>query len=325
MLRGKTILITGGTGSFGRAFAARLLRKERPKAVRIYSRDEAKQNDMRIAFNDDGRLRFFIGDVRDVVRLHRACEGVDFLVHAAAMKQVPACEYNPIEAIRTNIDGAVNVIEVSLNLCIPKVVALSSDKAVHPVNLYGATKLCAEKLFIQANTYAGKSKKVRFSVVRYGNVLASRGSVVPLFREQILKGKRLTLTDKRMTRFWITLDQSVEFVMTSARIMNGGEVFVPKIPSMRMVDLIGAFQYKKPLRIIGIRPGEKIDELLITKDEGRRTREMKDRYVIEPEFKWWSEAVAKRGRRVGEGFSYDSRSNTKWIPVREMARLIKSV
>lgn len=325
LFKGKTILVTGGTGSFGRAFAERVLRKEKPKVLRIYSRDEAKHEDMRIAFNDDNRLRFFIGDVRDGTRLERACEGVDLLVHAAAMKQVPACEYNPIEAIRTNIDGALNVIEASLNLQIPKVIAISSDKAVHPVNLYGATKLCAEKLFVQANSYAGEKREPRFSVVRYGNVMASRGSVIPLFKDQIARGERLTLTDERMTRFWITLEQAVDFVITSIETMRGGEIFIPKIPSMKMVDLIRAFQYKKTLRVIGIRPGEKIDESLITKDEGRRVRELKDRYIIEPEFKWWSESAAKRGKAVGEGFYYDSRDNAEWMSINEMKKLIKKL
>ena len=324
-LRGKTILVTGGTGSFGQAFVRKVLNQEKPKVVRIYSRDEAKQHDMRVAFGNDERLRFFIGDVRDNKRLERACDGVDFLVHAAALKQVPVCEYNPIEAIRTNIDGAVNVIESALNLKIPKVVALSTDKAVHPVNLYGATKLCAEKLFIQANTYSGESRKKRgpiFSVVRYGNVVASRGSVIPLFRGQISRGEKLTITDKRMTRFWITLEQAVDFVLTSERIMKGGEIFIPKIPSMKIVDLVSAFDYKKQVNVIGIRPGEKIDEFLVTKDEGRRARELKDRYIIEPEFKWWTEEKEKRGKIVPDGFSYDSANNKEWLSIDQMKSII---
>ncbi|MBI1888687.1 MAG: UDP-N-acetylglucosamine 4,6-dehydratase (inverting) [Candidatus Spechtbacteria bacterium] len=322
-LKGKTILITGGTGSFGQAFVARVLAQENPKAIRVYSRDELKQQQMRVALKDDERLRFLIGDVRDGKRLERACEGVDIIIHAAAMKQVPACEYNPIEAIRTNIDGAINVIEAALNLHTPKVIALSSDKAVHPVNLYGATKLCAEKLFVQANSYAGLSKKTSFSVVRYGNVVASRGSVIPLFKEQILRGEPLTLTDERMTRFWITLEQAVDFVVASIGMMKGGEIFVPKIPSMKIVDLVRAFNYAKVVKVIGIRPGEKIDEFLITKEEGPRTYELADRYVIEPEFPWWTERVAKRGSRMSGGFSYDSRNNKKWLTIKEMKKLIR--
>lgn len=321
-LRGKTILITGGTGSFGHAFVSRVLARENPKAIRIYSRDELKQHQMRVALKDDQRLRFLIGDVRDAQRLQRACEGVDLIIHAAAMKQVPACEYNPIEAIRTNIDGAINVIEAGLNLRIPKIIALSSDKAVHPVNLYGATKLCAEKLFVQANSYAGLSRKTSFAVVRYGNVVASRGSVIPLFKEQIARGEPLTLTDERMTRFWITLEQAVDFVVASVGMMKGGEIFVPKIPSMKIVDLVQAFDYPNNIKVIGIRPGEKIDEFLITKEEGPRTRELQDRYIIEPEFPWWTEHAIKRGSRVNEGFSYDSRNNKKWLTIKEMKKLI---
>jgi len=325
---GKTVLITGGTGSFGQAFVRKILASEKPNTVRIYSRDEAKQHDMSVAFNGDKRLRFFIGDVRDQKRLERACGGVDILIHAAALKQVPVCEYNPIEAIRTNVDGAVNVIESALNLRIPKVIALSTDKAVHPVNLYGATKLCAEKLFIQANSYSGQATRKKypiFSVVRYGNVIGSRGSVIPLFKSQIERGERLTLTDKRMTRFWITLDEAAKFVVKSLEIMKGGEIFVPKIPSMKMTDLIEAFGYKRSVRTIGIRPGEKIDEFLITKDEGRRTRDFDDRYIIEPDFNWWSEKAESRGKRVKDGFSYDSKSNIHLLSIRDMKNIIDEI
>lgn len=327
-LRSKTILVTGGTGSFGQSFVRKVLKDEKPKIVRIYSRDEAKQHDMRVAFNNDERLRFFIGDVRDYKRVERACEGVDLIVHAAALKQVPVCEYNPIEAIRTNIDGAINVIETALNLSIPNVIAISTDKAVHPINLYGATKLCAEKLFVQANSYSGQATKKKFpifSVVRYGNVVASRGSVIPLFKEQMKRGERLTLTDKRMTRFWITLEQAAEFVLKSIENMSGGEIFVPKIPSMKVTDLISVFDYKKPVKVIGIRPGEKIDEFLITKDEGRRTRDVGYGYLIEPDFNWWSERKEKRGTLVPKGFFYDSASNVKWLSVQEMRKIIDEV
>jgi UDP-N-acetylglucosamine 4,6-dehydratase len=328
ILKGKTILVTGGTGSFGQAFARKVLEYEKPKVIRIYSRDEAKQHDMRVAFNNDERLRFFIGDVRDYKRLERACEGVDVLIHAAALKQVPVCEYNPIEAIRTNIDGAVNVIEAALNLSIPNVIAISTDKAVHPVNLYGATKLCAEKLFVQANSYSGQATKKKFptfSVVRYGNVAGSRGSVILVFKEQMTRGARLTLTDKRMTRFWITLEQAVEFVLKSIEIMKGGEIFVPKIPSMKVSDLISVFDYKKPVKVIGIRPGEKIDEFLITKDEGRRTRDVGYGYLIEPDFNWWSEGKGKKGALVPKGFVYDSASNTKWLSIDGMRKIINEI
>lgn len=320
----KTVLITGGTGSFGSAFTERVLRRGKPRAIRIYSRDELKQYEMRRALKDDSRLRFFIGDVRDGVRLKRACEGVDFIVHAAAMKQIPACEYNPIEAIRTNVDGSINLIEAALETNTARVIALSSDKAVYPVNLYGATKLCAEKLFVQANSYSGPKRKTCFSVVRYGNVFASRGSVVPLFKDQISRGQPITITDKRMTRFWITLDQAVKFVATSFAIMRGGEVFVPKIPSMKIVDLAKALGHEGRWEIIGMRPGEKIHECLITQDEGPRTYALRDRYTIEPDFKWWQPKIAKSmPRGVPEGFYYTSKNNTEWLKVSDMKKIIR--
>jgi len=322
----KVLLVTGGTGSFGQAFTEYVLKRGKPKAIRIYSRDELKQHEMRNELRDDSRLRFLIGDVRDGLRLRRACEGVDFLVHAAAMKQVPTCEYNPIEAIRTNIDGAVNVIEAALDVHVPKVIALSSDKAVHPVNLYGATKLCAEKLFVQANSYRGPKRNTRFSVVRYGNVLASRGSVVPLFQGQIARGEALTITDPEMTRFWITLAQAVHFVADSFKIMKGGEVFIPKIPSMKITDLAEALGSQRRYKVIGVRPGEKIDEYLITKEEGSaRTYDMGDRYVIEPEFAWWSGRRKLKARKVSRGFSYDSKSNKDWLSTSDMSKMIKGL
>lgn len=314
------ILVTGGTGSFGRAFTENVLKYGSPKVIRIYSRDELKQLEMSNSLNKDDRLRFFIGDVRDGARLQRACEGVDFLIHAAAMKQIPACEYNPIEAIRTNIDGSINVIDASLDNNIPKVIALSSDKAVHPVNLYGATKLCAEKLFINANNYIGAKRDTKFSVVRYGNVLASRGSVIPVFKEQIARGEKLAITDKRMTRFWITLEQAVQFVASSFKIMNGGEIFIPKIPSMRLVDLAKAFNYSKGFKITGVRAGEKINEFLISQDEGVRTVDMGGRYVIDSLYR--SNKIYG-GKKVPEGFFYDSKTNKEWISVKEMEKIIK--
>lgn len=318
---GKVILITGGTGSFGQAMIRKLLDNYNPKAIRVFSRDELKQHEMRIKFQNHEKLRFFIGDVRDQQRLERAMKGVDTVFHAAALKQVPACEYNPIEAIRTNVDGAINVIEASLNNNVQQVIALSTDKAAGPVNLYGATKLCSDKLFIHANNYAGH-QNIRFSVVRYGNVMGSRGSVIPVFREQLQKGKRLTITDKRMTRFWITLDQATDFVLSALSIMHGGEIFVPKIPSMSMVDLALAMEPDAEIDIIGIRPGEKIHEALITEEEGMRAAELDDRYVIEPDAVWWSTPEHYKNKRVADGFSFTSGNNTKWLSKEEMRELI---
>ena len=278
-LKGKTILITGGTGSFGKACAKRLLEKHAPSSVRIFSRDELKQWEMRRELGNDPRLRFLIGDVRDEQRVRRAAEGVDVIIHAAAMKQVPACEYNPIEAIRTNVDGAINVINAALDNNITRVIALSTDKAASPANLYGATKLCSDRLFIQSNEYRGGSRKTMFSVVRYGNVMGSRGSVIPLFRKQKEKGE-LTITHEDMTRFWITLPQAVDLVLTSLNIMQGGELFVPKIPTMKVIDLAKTIAPNATCRVIGIRPGEKIHECLITAEEGRLTYELSDRYIV---------------------------------------------
>lgn len=320
-VNGKTILITGGTGSFGQAMTRKLLTRYEPEAIRIFSRDELKQHEMRIAFGDDPRLRFLIGDVRDPLRLHRALEGVDIVFHAAALKQVPACEYNPIEAIRTNVDGAINVIEACLDLNVDRVIALSTDKAASPINLYGATKLCSDKLFVHANNYAGK-RPIRFSVVRYGNVMGSRGSVIPVFQEQLQKGRVLTITHEQMTRFWITLDQATDFVLTSLVIMNGGEIFVPKIPSMRVVDLAKAMAEDVELTFIGIRPGEKIHEFLITAEEGYRAIDLQDRYIIEPDTVWWETPEDHKSLRVAEGFSYSSGNNTEWLDIEAMKKLI---
>lgn len=319
----KVVLITGGTGSFGQAMTRKLLEQYKPASVRIFSRDELKQHDMRIALKDDDRLRFLIGDVRDEQRLERALEGVDIVFHAAAMKQVPACEYNPIEAIRTNIDGAINVIEACLDNDVQRVVALSTDKAAGPVNLYGATKLCSDKLFIQANNYAGK-RPIRFSVVRYGNVMASRGSVIPVFNEQLKAGKKLTITDERMTRFWITLDQATDFVLTSLLMMHGGEIFVPKIPSMKITDLAKAMDENAEFTFQGIRPGEKLHEDLITPEEGRHVVELDDRFIVEPEYHWWKSPDEHKHRHVVDGFSYSSDNNPQWLDRDAMRELLAS-
>ena len=282
----RTILVTGGTGSFGKALTRVVLEELNPKKLIIYSRDELKQFEMRRVLGfDDERIRYFIGDVRDKQRLYRAMDGVDVVVHAAAMKQVPACEYNPIEAVRTNIEGATNIIDVAIDEGVQKVIALSTDKAVNPINLYGATKLVAEKLFVQGNSYAGAGV-TRFSCTRYGNVVGSRGSVIPLLKQQRSTGT-VTVTDERMTRFWLTIEQGVRFVLRCIEHMQGGEVFVPKIPSMRILDLAKAVAPDCTIEFIGIRPGEKLHEVLVSRDESRQTREFDDMYVIEPSFPAW--------------------------------------
>ncbi len=316
---GRTILLTGGTGSFGQHFTRTALSQWNPKTIRIFSRDELKQSEMQRSFDDD-RLRFLIGDVRDHQRVRRAVEGADIVIHAAAMKQVPACEYNPFEAVQTNILGAQNVAEVCIEAGIPRAVALSTDKAVSPANLYGATKLCAEKLFVQANVYAGPSD-VRLSCVRYGNVVGSRGSVVPLFRSQADTGE-LTVTDKRMTRFWITLDQAVQLVADCVATMAGGEVFVPKIPSTRVVDLAEAIAPGVSIRYTGIRPGEKLHEVLITAEEARHTFDMDWCYVVVPEHPFWRARATNEGSHVAEDFTYSSDSNTEWLDVDDLRDLL---
>jgi len=280
----QSILLTGGTGSFGKHFCKVMLEKYHPKVIRIYSRDELKQHEMRQTFGDDV-IRYFIGDVRDADRLRRAMEGIDIVIHAAALKQVPSCEYNPFEAVKTNVYGAQNVIDAAIDTGVKKVVALSTDKAVNPVNLYGATKLCADKIFIQGNAYSG-SRGTHFSCVRYGNVIGSRGSVIPLFREQKKTGK-ITITDERMTRFWLTLDQAVELVVNALCHMQGGEIFVPKIPSMKIMDLAKAVAPECKMEAIGIRPGEKLHEALIMEEEGRNTVAYNGMYVIMPNLSWW--------------------------------------
>jgi len=322
LFSGKVILVTGGTGSFGNQFCKTLLKDHDPKTLRIFSRGEKLQYDMNQKFKDD-RLRFFIGDVRDRNRLYRAMNDVDIVVHAAALKQVPACEYNPIEAIRTNIDGAVNVIDAALDNQIEKVMAISTDKAVHPVNLYGATKMTAEKLFVQANSYAG-TQDTKFSCVRYGNVIGSRGSVIPLFLKQKKQGV-LTITDADMNRFWLTLEQGVNFVIDSLGKMIGGEIFIPKIPSMKIMDLAQAIAPDAKKKIIGIRPGEKIHEVLMTCDESRHSKEFDGSFVIEPEHSFWSENNFDSGKKVAEGFTYSSDNNTEWLSQKEIKNIIEKL
>ena len=319
-IEGKTILVTGGTGSFGQNFVSKALENDIKKII-VFSRDELKQYEMSQKFNDD-RIRFFLGDVRDKDRLYRAFDGVDIVVHAAALKQVPACEYNPFEAVKTNILGAQNIIEAAIDRKVKRVIALSTDKAANPINLYGATKLASDKLFVAANSYVG-DKDTRFSVVRYGNVVGSRGSVVPLFKRLMEKGK-LPITDERMTRFWITLDQGVQFVIDNLERMHGGEIFVPKIPSMKVVNLAEAICPTCEIEYIGIRPGEKLHELMITEDDARRTLEYDTYYVIQPEFVWWNKDEVNDGKPLPDGFKYSSDTNSQWLSIDELQELIKA-
>jgi UDP-N-acetylglucosamine 4,6-dehydratase (inverting) len=314
----KSILVTGGTGSFGKQFVSYLLQHYEPRRVIVFSRDELKQHDMRQMFNSEP-MRYFIGDVRDKERLQRAFEDVDVVIHAAALKQVPACEYNPIEAIMTNIMGARNVIDAALNAGVGRVLALSTDKAVNPINLYGATKLCAEKLFVHANAYRGSSGTI-FSCVRYGNVIGSRGSVIPLFRQQRQTGK-ITITHPEMTRFWITLEQGVQLVVSSTERMKGGEVFIPKIPSMNIMDLAKAIAPEAEISYTGIRPGEKLHEALISVDEARHTRDAGDRYVVMPSQDWWLFNPDDIGTALPENFSYTSDNNTEWLNIEQLRQM----
>jgi len=316
----KIILLTGGTGSFGQKFTEIMLKKYRPRVIRIFSRDELKQWEMEKKFGNVSGLRFFIGDVREKDRLERAMDGANIVVHAAALKQVPLCEYNPFEAVKTNIVGAQNVINAAIDHNIEKVMAISTDKAVNPVNLYGATKMCMEKLFIAANSYVGKNRQTRLSCTRYGNVIGSRGSIVPLLKNQ-RPTKTITITDKRMSRFWITLEQGVEFVIKRIEKMEGGEVFVPKISSMKIMDLAKALAPNCRIKYIGIRPGEKIHECLITEDEARHALEFPDYYVIEPEHPWWRNTKWNDGKRLKEGFRYVSDLNTKWLTKEELNKM----
>ena len=309
-IKDKSMLITGGTGSFGRRCAEALIKMGPPRRLVIFSRDELKQYEMQQKL-DDPCLRFFIGDVRDEDRLKRAMNGVDIVIHAAALKQVPACERNPFEAVKTNIMGAVNVIDAAVDCGVGKVIALSTDKAVNPTNLYGATKLCAEKLFVQGNSYAIHGTP-KFSCVRYGNVVASRGSVIPLFVQQRATGT-LTVTDERMTRFWITLDQGVKFVLKCLDVMHGGEIFVPKIPSMNIMDLVSAIAPGCKTTSTGIRPGEKIHELLVSPDEPRHTLEFPDMFIVQPAHQWWKTGNWDEGQPLDSDFVYGSDTNTDWI------------
>jgi UDP-N-acetylglucosamine 4,6-dehydratase/5-epimerase len=321
-LGGATILLTGGTGSFGNAFLERVLDEWPDVVVRVYSRDELKQSELRTRFGD-AQVRYLIGDVRDRSRMSRAAEGCDVIVHAAAMKQVPACEYNPFEAVRTNVLGAQHVVDAAIDAKVERVVALSTDKAVNPVNLYGATKLCAEKIFVQGNAYAAQSS-TRLACVRYGNVVGSRGSVVPVFQRQAAEDGRLTITDERMTRFWITLPQAVDLVLYALEHMTGGEVFIPKIPSMRVTDLAKAIGAGLPQEVVGIRPGEKLHELMLTSDESRHAVDAGDVYVVLPEHVWWDERGPQvNGTPVPDGFVYSSDGNDWWLTTDELAGLLR--
>lgn len=317
--KNQTILLTGGTGSFGKHFCQYMLDKYSPKVIRIFSRDELKQHEMRQQFGDK-QLRYFIGNVRDVDRLRRAMEGADIVIHAAALKQVPACEYNPFEAVKTNILGAQNIIDAAIDSNVKKVVALSTDKAVNPVNLYGATKLCSDKIFVNGNSYAGQ-KGTRFSCVRYGNVIGSRGSVIPLFAKQKKTG-RITITDKRMTRFWISLDQAIELVLKGLSHMQGGEIFVPKIPSMRITDLAKVIAPECAINYIGIRPGEKLHETLITEEDGRHTVSYHDMFVVMPDHPWWERQNYHNAEKLPDGFHYTSDNNSEWMTVNDLHRIV---
>lgn len=325
----KSVLITGGTGSFGRRFVRTLLERYKPKRVIVYSRDELKQFEMQQEFQDE-RMRYFLGDVRDAERTERAMRDVDIVIHAAALKQVPAAEYNPMECIKTNIIGAQNVINAALDNNVERVIALSTDKAANPINLYGATKLASDKLFVSANNIAGHLR-TRFSVVRYGNVVGSRGSVVPFFRKLLREGvQELPVTDERMTRFWITLQQGVDFVITNLSRMHGGEVFVPKIPSSRISDLAHAIAPGIPHKVVGIRPGEKLHEVMVPADDAHHTLEFKNHFVITPSIIFYKQpnyaidGLGEEGRKIGEGFEYSSGTNPWFLTVEELRALIAS-
>lgn len=319
-LADSSVLITGGTGSFGRALTRRLI-ESGARRIAIFSRDELKQLEMKNEFKDD-RLRFFLGDIRDTSRLDIALHNVDYVVHAAALKQVDTGEYNPMEFVKTNIVGSQNVIDACIRNKVKKVVALSTDKASSPINLYGATKLTADKLFSAANNYS-HAYGTTFSVVRYGNVMGSRGSVIPLFKQLAVEGKPFPITDTRMTRFWITLKQAVDFVLESFEIMQGGELYVPRIPSMRIMDLASAIKEDFKYKEVGIRPGEKLHEEMISSDDSRRTIELPNRYVVSPIYAGWGFKPPK-GRKVEDGFSYRSDSNDLWLTIGELQRLIRS-
>ena len=331
MFDNKSILITGGTGSFGKKFTERILNEYNPQKIVIYSRDEFKQDlmakELKMKYPEKfKKLRFFIGDVRDKDRLYRAFINIDYVIHAAAMKQVPACEYNPFEAIKTNIHGAQNIVDAAIDCKVKKVVALSTDKAVNPINLYGGTKLVSDKLFIAGNAYSGGNETV-FSVVRYGNVAGSRGSVIPFFKSLIEKGiKTLPITDYRMTRFWITLDEGVDLVFKALKESKGGETYISKIPSFKITDLAKAMLPEGELKEVGIREGEKLHEVMVTKDDSRMTYEYDKHYIVYPHFDWWNscEFMTQGGKLVEEGFEYNSGTNSQGLSVEELQRLLKS-
>lgn len=327
MLNNKTILITGGTGSFGNAFTEYVLTHYNPKKIIIYSRDEFKQFHMANKFKKSHeKLRFFIGDVRDKERLLRAFDGVDYVVHAAALKQVPACEYNPMEAVKTNINGAMNIVDAALDCGVKKVVALSTDKAVNPVNLYGGTKLVSDKLFIAANAYAG-SKNVSFSIVRYGNVAGSRGSVIPFFRNLVARGETaLPITDYRMTRFWISLDEGVQLVIKALAEAAGGETFISKIPSFKITDLAQAILPGCEMPEVGIREGEKLHEIMVTREDSPLTYEYEKHFIVYPHYDWWGkDRVIPGGIKVADGFEYSSGKNAEWLSVEELRNRLSGV
>lgn len=321
VLRGRSVLITGGTGSLGKALTEKLLGAYGVSRLVILSRDELKQFEMRQQFGDDPRLRWFLGDIRDVARLRRAMHGVDYVIHAAALKQVDTAEYNPFEFVETNVRGSQNVIEAAIDAGVQRVVALSTDKASSPINLYGATKLAADRMFIASNHYAA-AYPTRFAVVRYGNVSGSRGSIVPKWRQLAAQGRPLPLTDARMTRFWITLPQAVEFVLSSFEVMTGGELYVPRIPSIRITDLAEAVAPGATLEEIGIRPGEKLHEEMIAEDDARRTLVLGDRFVVTPHLGGWGYAPPADGMPFPEGESYRSDRNERWLGVGELRELL---
>ncbi len=327
MFDDKTILITGGTGSFGKKFTRRVLNEYNPKKIIIYSRDEYKQFLMQKQLKDyEKKIRFFIGDVRDEKRLYRAFDGVDVVIHAAALKQVPAAEYNPIEAIKTNIRGAENIINASIDNNVKKIIALSTDKAVNPINLYGATKLVSDKLFISGNAYVG-DKDTIFSVVRYGNVSGSRGSVIPFFRTLIDQGqKMIPITDNRMTRFWITLDEAVDLVIKAIEEAKGGELYVKKCPSFKITDLAKAMMADCEFEDIGIRPGEKLHEVMVTEEDSRTTYEYEGHYIIYPDFDWWENINNKvGGKKVDDRFKYSSNNNKDWLSIDGIRKLLEGI
>ncbi len=321
-VKDKVILVTGGTGSFGKKFIKKAL-TEGAKKIIVFSRDELKQYEMKQEFTDN-RLRFFIGDVRDQDRLHRAFDGVDIVIHAAAMKHVDACEYNPFEAVKTNIHGAQNIIEAAIDCGVEKVIALSTDKACAPVNLYGATKLASDKLFVAANAYVGGDKKLVF-LLYVMEMLWVAVAVLFLFFKKVKETGRVPVTDERMTRFWITLDQGVQFVLDNLKRMHGGEIFVPKIPSMKVMDLARAIAPECEIEIMGIRPGEKLHEAMIMEDDARHTVEFDDYYIIQPEFPWWSKKYAEGGKALPDGFAYTSDNNNDWLTVEELRKLAEGM